>query len=439
MEPPKIYNIKDYGARSSDWLQTEAIQAAIDDCFKNGGGKVVIPRGIYRTATIRVRSNVNLHLEAGAILKGSVNPDDYSNYLDDKIEPLPPLLSNEEMRKIGLSVYPYSRWNNAIIRVIDAHDVKITGEAGSFIDGMNVYDAIGEENYRGPHAINVQNCENLYLEGYTISDSANWAHAIFNSKNITCRNVKVYAGHDGFDIRTCDNVLIEDCEFITGDDSIAGFDNNDVIIRRCILDSSCSALRFGGNHVLVEDCRAVAPASFAHRGTMSMEDRARSAQATPSARHNMLTFFLYYCDFRAEIRRTPGDIIIRNCIIDGADSIFALQYDGKHCWCSNRPLTSIRYENCTATGISKPAILYCDKEEKLTFELENVSITAREGYGDVPVIDGYNFECIYMKNVTLDGYAEPTVLKRTEGEIICDKDVKILSVDDTVRERYLVE
>jgi len=438
MNEIKTYNIRDYGARTCDWLQTEAIQAAIDDCFKNGGGKVIIPRGIYRTATIRVRSNVHLHLEAGAILKGSTDPEDYNGYLKDEIEPIT-VVSDEEIDRIGRSVYPFSRWNNGLIKVVNAHDVAITGEDGSFIDGMNVYDAIGEEKYRGPHAINVQNCENLYLEGYTITDSANWAHAIFNSKNITCRNVRVYAGHDGFDIRTCDNVLIEDCEFVTGDDSIAGFDNNDVIVRRCLLDSSCSAFRFGGNHVLIEDCTSIAPASFAHRGRLTSEQKALSAQTSLDQRHNMLTFFLYYCDFRAEIRRTPGDIIIRNCRIENPDSIFALQYDGGHKWCCNRPLTQIKYENCTVTGVSKPAILYCDKEEKLTFELENVSISAREGSEDAPVIDARNFELISMKNVTLTGYTEPTILKHTEGKIECGENVKIQPINDGDKGKYFVE
>ena len=434
----KTYNILDYGARTCDSLQTKAIQGAIDDCYKNGGGKVIVPRGIYRTATVRVRSNVHLHLEAGAVLKGSVDPEDYNCYLSDTVEPIA-LLPAEEAALIKGSVYPFSRWNNGLIRIIDAHNVAITGEAGSLIDGMNVYDAIGEEKYRGPHAINVQNCDGLYLDGYTITDSANWAHAIFNSKNITCRNVKVYGGHDGFDIRTCDNVLIEDCEFVTGDDSIAGFDNHDVIVRRCLLDSSCSAFRFGGNNVLIEDCRSIAPASFSFRGSLSAEEKARSAQTTEVNRHNMLTFFLYYCDFRAEIRRTPGNITIRNCTMENPDSIFALQYDGNHRWCCNRPLTQIKYENCTVTGICKPAILYCDKDEKLTFELENVTVSARNGCEDTPIIDTRNHELISMKNVTLENFTAPTILAHTEGNIICGGDVKVQPIDDGDKGKYFVE
>ena len=211
MNTDKIFNIKNYGANVSDNLQTEAIQKALDECFFAGGGRVVIPSGIYLTGGLRLRSNTELYLESGAILKGSNDPIDYFAYKNDKIEPI-----KEYYGEKRRSVYPYSRWNNAIIRVIDAKNVSIIGEKGSYIDGGDCYDPEGEEEYRGPHAINVQNSENIYFEGYTVKDSANWAHAIFNTKNIEARKITVYGGHDGFDVRTCDNVLVEDCEFYTG-------------------------------------------------------------------------------------------------------------------------------------------------------------------------------------------------------------------------------
>ena len=86
----KIFNIRDYGAVFSDQLQTKAIQNAIDDCFLAGGGRVVIPCGVYLTGGLRIRSNVELYLETGAILKGSRNAEDYFGYLEDKVEPVTP-------------------------------------------------------------------------------------------------------------------------------------------------------------------------------------------------------------------------------------------------------------------------------------------------------------------------------------------------------------
>ena len=79
----KEYRITDFGAKTCDKLQTEAIQSALDACFLAGGGKVVIPKGIFLTGGVRLRSNTTLYLEAGAILRGSSDHNDYSAYLDD--------------------------------------------------------------------------------------------------------------------------------------------------------------------------------------------------------------------------------------------------------------------------------------------------------------------------------------------------------------------
>ena len=418
----KVYNIKDFGAVVCDRLQTKAIQNAIDECFLAGGGKVVVPKGIYRVAGIRLRSDVHLHLESGAILEGSRNPEDYLSYLDDKLEPIDTTMELVN-RKEGRSAYPFSRWSNGLIRVINAKNVKITGETGSFINGVDCYDEVGEEGYRGPHAIHMYNCENIYLEGYTIMNSANWAHNICNSKNITAKNLTVYGGHDGFDARTCDNILIEDCEFRTGDDAIAGFDNNDVIIRNCIFDCSCSALRFGGNNVLVEKCHSYSPGSFGHRYTLSEEQQKHSMPTDENCRHNMFTAFLYYCDFRAEIRKTPGDILIRDCVFESPDTLFNLEFDGNHVWCCNRSLSSITFENCTVTNVCEPIHIHGDENEPLSIKLKDVKMSVREGLEDIAVIDAINYEKIEIENTKFEGYKKPTIVAKSKGEIIGDIEV----------------
>ena len=79
----KIFNIRDYGAKVCDRLQTREIQSAIDDCFLQGGGRVVIPCGLFLTGGLRIRSGVQLYLESGAILKGSIDPEDYMGFLED--------------------------------------------------------------------------------------------------------------------------------------------------------------------------------------------------------------------------------------------------------------------------------------------------------------------------------------------------------------------
>ncbi|HSN50266.1 MAG TPA: hypothetical protein VLR52_03465, partial [Bacteroidales bacterium] len=72
----KEYSILDYGAEK-DKLSTSAIQKAIDNCASDGGGRVIVPAGLFITGTIFLKSNVELYLQCGAELKGSANLDDY--------------------------------------------------------------------------------------------------------------------------------------------------------------------------------------------------------------------------------------------------------------------------------------------------------------------------------------------------------------------------
>ena len=111
----KTFNIVDYGAKFCDKLQTEAIQKAIDECFLAGGGRVVIPCGIYLTGSLRIRSGVELYLETGAILKGSRDPMDYFNWTKDTIEPvaMEELVVGDPQK--GRSSISTSRWSNALI------------------------------------------------------------------------------------------------------------------------------------------------------------------------------------------------------------------------------------------------------------------------------------------------------------------------------------
>ena len=126
-------NIKDFGATDDGTLQTRAIQNAIDHVFLSGGGEVQIPEGTFVTGSIRLRSQITLHLLSGAVLKGSIDPDDYfSCYTEDTVEPL----SKERItdapyvglwqihgetrydandQRYNFRRLPGSRWNNALI------------------------------------------------------------------------------------------------------------------------------------------------------------------------------------------------------------------------------------------------------------------------------------------------------------------------------------
>lgn len=415
------YNIVDLGASPDGKLCTESIQKAIDECYLSGGGEVIVPCGRFLTGGLRIRSGVKLHLMEGARLVGSTDPEDYLSFLEDKIEPIKESDLEKTVdtvmteAKDSMSAKPYSRWNNAIIRGINAKNIAIIGEKNSYIDGRNCFDELGEEKYRGPHAINLWFCENVRLSGYTVKDSANWAHAIHNSQNIEVDGITVLGGHDGFDIRTCDNVKVENSVFYTGDDSIAGFDNINVVVRNCVLNSSCSAMRFGGTDVLVENCTSTSPNKYGFRGNMPYEKRKEMAQADDTCRHNCVNAFLYYCDFRAKIRKTPGNILIKNCSFKNASSVF-LQAFG-HRWACNKALDSITFEDCTFEGLSLPINILCPENEPLTFKMKNCRMSPRDDARDIPILEAINFRDIIFENVSVSGFTSPRIIYCTAGNI----------------------
>ena len=255
----------------------------------------------------------------------------------------------------------------------------------------------------------IYNSKNLYFEGYTITNSANWAHNLYFCENIKIKNVTVLGGHDGFDVFTCSNITIEDCEFRTGDDCIAGFGNIGVVIRNCILDCACSALRFGGTNVLIENCKSFAPSSYGFRGWLSKEEKAKSANSHAGCRHLMHTPFQYYCDFRVNVRKTPGNITVRNCEFLNPNAIFLHPFDGAHQWCCNRPLTDITFENCKFLGLTLPGVLCSDTKERLEFRLKDCVITSLEEGADFPIFDAKNCKYIEFDNVKVEGFKDAFV------------------------------
>ena len=406
------YHVWEYGALPNGELCTTQIQKAIDACFLAGGGEVIVPAGRYLVGGLRLRSDVTLHLLEDAVLMGSIDPEEYCGYIHDVVEPI----SEEERSayvptaKAGVALWedsrPHSRWNNAIIRAYRAKNIAIIGERGSEINGQNCYDEQGEEGYRGPHAINMWYCENITLRGYTVRDSANWAHAIQNSQKIDVREVTVLGGHDGFDVRTCDDVVIENCTFRAGDDCIAGFDNCRVRVRNCYFESACSIFRFGGNDVLIENCRGTCATEYGHRYKLTDEEKRNRVPTTAACRYNCHTVFLYYCDNRAEIRKTPGDITIRHCEFQTIDAVLNVPFG--HKWCCNRSLADITFENCRIDGVCKPIQLTCPEDEPVTLHMTDCVVSAREGFEEIPFATGTNVKEFQLKNVSLEKFTSPT-------------------------------
>ncbi len=257
LAPNHTFSVVEYGARADGAsLDTAAINRTVEACALAGGGQVLFPAGRYLSGTIHLRSRVNLFLAAGAMLIGSTNLADYQ-------QPIVPAFLPEAK---------YGKWHRALVVGENAEDVTLGGPG--VINGNKVFDPTGEEHMRGPHTISFINCRRFGIRDLSILDSANYAIFFQLSDDIDVRNIKVTGGWDGVHFRGatnrwCRNVNIVNCQFYTGDDSIAGRYWDNVVISGCIINSSCNGIRVIGpvSRLIIDGCLFYGPGQQPHRSS----------------------------------------------------------------------------------------------------------------------------------------------------------------------------
>lgn len=412
--------------RPSGGDATGAIQGAFDECFRAGGGTVIVERGEYAVKGMRLRSNTTLLLKSGAVLKASRNCDDYDILSNDRLEPVPAddfapgvVWVRPKDRKTNDHILKYaSRWNNAIIRILRARNVRIVGEPGSVIDGCDSYDPVGEEHFRGVHGISVHASTNLAFSGYIIRNTGNWAHLLKDCADMRFEGLTILGGHDGIHMSVCDRVEISGCTMKTGDDCVAGFDNEDVAVRGCSLNTACSAFRFGGRRVLVENCRCWGPGEYPIRNSLPKADRISGSHGAPGAgRRTMLSLFTYYSDFTLKVRHQPGDITVRNCSVESAERFLHYNFSGNETWQKNRPLESVRFENVTARGLGMSLCAYGDPETRLSLAMKGCRISFAKPQREF--VRGAYIGSLLLEDVSVEGVEGPCV--RSWGGVAAPK------------------
>jgi polygalacturonase len=284
------YSIPDFGAQANE-DSTDAITKAIAACHTAGGGRVVVPRGVWLTGAVHLKSNVNLHLAEGATLRFSPEPAKY----------LPPVLTRFE----GIECFNYS----PLIHALEQENVAITGKGT--LDGSANWETwwawndkskgrptkqvaarkkleeqgaaglpveqriFGEGQFLRPSFIQPYRCKNVLIADITIINSPMWEiHPVLCS-NVIVRGVMVRSlgpNNDGCNPESCRDVLIEDCVFETGDDCIAiksgrnndgrrvGVPAENIVIRRCTMKDGHGGVTMGSEvsgsvrNVFVSDC-----------------------------------------------------------------------------------------------------------------------------------------------------------------------------------------
>jgi hypothetical protein len=240
-----IYNILDYGARGdSSFVNTLAIQRAIDACTAAGGGTVLVPPGIYISGTIHLKDNVKFEVMAGATILGSADLADYYEH------------------KWG---HNNDRQPYHLILAYRAKNIEICG--GGIIDGNgpafwkdfepdSLPQWIMAKELKISPMFEVEECTDVRISDVTLKTGGGWTLHLYNSDHVQVRGVKilnnVYAPNgDGIDITGCYDVTISDCIIKTCDDAICvkttvdSRDSKRIVVTNCVIECLCAALKIG--------------------------------------------------------------------------------------------------------------------------------------------------------------------------------------------------
>jgi polygalacturonase len=237
--------ITDFGAKAdSTFLNTSAIQKAIDNCYGKGGGEVLVPAGNYVTGTLFLKSNVYLRLSSGATLQGSRNPGDY---------PAHPIASAKKFGTIthnGL----YVETMKALIIADKAHHTGIRGEGTLKGAGEDKAFQLGLNTDGRPKNIFFIGCSDVSLTGISVFNSAQVTVSISGCERVFIDKLYIRSlvnwNCDGLDVDGKD-VIISNCIIDSEDDALCfkseyldKFCEN-VTVTNCVLSSLCNGLKLG--------------------------------------------------------------------------------------------------------------------------------------------------------------------------------------------------
>jgi polygalacturonase len=206
--PSRVFDVKESGAKGDGkTLDTDAIQKALDECGKAGGGTVRFTAGTYLSKPIVLRSSTTVQLDVGATLLATDDPADFAGSTSNSFIPF---VSGKKL-----------------------HDVTITGQG--IIDGSGAKWWIPAEAARQktpgytlprPNLVVLTGCTNLRVENITLQNSPKFHFVPTDCDGVIVSNVTVLApahaaNTDAIDPSACRNVVITKCHIDVGDDNIA--------------------------------------------------------------------------------------------------------------------------------------------------------------------------------------------------------------------------
>jgi len=256
------WNIRKCGASGNGSTpDTGIIQETIDRCHRQGGGRVLIPPGVYLTGSLLLKSAVELHLARGATLMGSPHIDDYlpgytSSYMDRVPEGYPGNIVKAHL----LAAKSSERISITGQGTIDGNGPAFFGEANQ-ASSLKRFSIIESRPW---HMVAFYDCEDVLMEGVHLLNTTTFSVCPHNCKRLrfeglTVKNHPSTPNGDGIDIDCCRDVIIEDCFMDTADDCIAiksGCLSNpsenrrdmpceNISVSSCVLKTRTTAVRLG--------------------------------------------------------------------------------------------------------------------------------------------------------------------------------------------------
>ncbi len=274
-----VFNIKNFGAiADGKTINTRAIQTAIDSCNKSGGGSVVVGGGVYITGSLQMKSNVNLYIAAGAVLKGSSQLADY--IVDGKTKGV---IFGEDL--INVSITGEGEINGSSPAFFDPakmhtfidFDKKYVRQGQAFFDALKPADGPIFYKDRPNMTLVLMHCENVKLAGVHFVDAPSWTIRLGDCQDvlvdgISIKNNPLVPNSDGVHMTLCRNARVTNCNILAGDDAIivSGFGDEidvhnasnldgkknfkygnktgiaeNIIVSGCILQSLSAGIRVG--------------------------------------------------------------------------------------------------------------------------------------------------------------------------------------------------
>ncbi len=283
--PAQDFDITNYGAKGDDKTDcTDAFRRAIDACNQAGGGRVIVPAGVFSSGAIHLKSHVNLHVGQGATIRFSTDTKKYplvfTRFECTEVMNFSPLIYAFEQEDIAITGEGTLDGQGATW-----HEWKMSVDSKKLVqmgnDGVPVARRIfGEGHTLRPNFVQPMRCRNVLIEGVRIINSPMWVLNPLYCTNVTISGVTVETkgpNTDGCDPDSCTDVLIQDCSFSDGDDCIAVKSGRDVdgrrvnipcqnvVIRNCTFKAGHGGVTMGSEtaggirNVFAEDCHFDSP------------------------------------------------------------------------------------------------------------------------------------------------------------------------------------